>query len=168
MPAAIVADFGSSTETPAPGEAGVDRSAHVPVPSRSVKIRLPSCTSRHRRVRDGDALGQGVEARLRQLLLNEHDVLVLQQHPEVGDVVPARRRRRAQGFTVRGSGRRRRSPANAAEQSADSMCTQASSTRGIVHLHTICPVHSVYSDGSEDILDIPAVEARSRSRTRPA
>ena len=65
----------------------------------SLKMRLPSCTGfGMRRVRDGDALGRGEQRRVAR---HEADVLVLQQRPEVGDVVPAHRRRRAQ-LPVRG------------------------------------------------------------------
>src|ERR1700745_4442616 len=45
------------------------------------------------RVGDGDALGGGEQGRVAR---HEADVFVLQQRPDVGDVVPAQRRRGAQ------------------------------------------------------------------------
>ncbi len=101
MPRTISRIFGSSTEDAAPGEAGVDQLAHLPVPGRVGEDQAPGLhRARHRGVRDGDALGRGERGRAAR---DEPDVLVFQQRPEAGDVVPTHRRRRAQ-LAVRGIG----------------------------------------------------------------
>ncbi len=78
----------------APGEAGVDQLAQLTVPRRVGEDQVALLNRvRHHGVGDRDALGRGELVRVRG---HVPDVLVLQQRPEVGDVVPAHGFARAQ------------------------------------------------------------------------
>ena len=82
-----------------PGEPGVDQLAQLTVPRRVGEDEVALLNRvRHHGVGDRDALGRGELARVCGHI---PDVLVLQQRPELGDVVPAHRRVRAQFFVRR-------------------------------------------------------------------
>ena len=70
------------------------RLAHLPVPRR---VGEDEAAGLHRagqcRVRDGDALGR---AEGRRVARHEAHVVVFEQRPEIGDVIPAHRRGRTQ------------------------------------------------------------------------
>ncbi len=82
----------------ASGESGVDQLAQLTVPRRIREDQVALLHRvRHHRVGDRDALRRGERVRVGR---DVPDVLVLEQRPELGDVVPAHRRGGAQ-FLVR-------------------------------------------------------------------
>ena len=122
-----------------PGEPGVDQLAQLTVPRRVGEDEVALLNRvRHHGVGDGDALGRGELVRVGG---HVPDVLVLQQRPELGDVVPAHRLVRAQflvgrvrvaGEEVGGVQRERRYAGQ-----------PPSTPSAIRHIGAICPISSV-------------------------
>ena len=95
-----LADLRLQDGNPPPGEAGVDQLAQLPMARRvgEDEVALLHRVLRQDRVGNRDALGRGEQGRVARYVA---DVLVLQQRPELRDVVPDDGRRGAQ-FLVGG------------------------------------------------------------------